>query len=115
MQLNEALGALGAFIVAVMGAVTLFYKTYKSVGESNVVALNRRVSALERREHQQQRINNGLTSWQINSREVIRLMMAEMVVAGVSLSDHIKALLVRLDEDLARGYLEEEEGRTDAE
>ena len=111
----EALGALGAFIVAVMGAVTLFYKTYKSVGEANVVAINRRVEILERQGAQQQRINTGLTNWQLRSREVIRHMGLEMVAAGVAFSDNIRTMLIKLDEDLAHGYLEEEEARTDGE
>lgn len=111
----EALGALGAFIVAVMGAATLFMKTYKSVGESNAIQNGKRLDALERHAQQQQRINNGLTNWQIRSREVIRLMGLEMVRAGVEFSEVIKTMLIRLDEDLAQGYLEEEEARTDGE
>lgn len=111
----EALGALGAFIVAVMGAATLFIKTYKSVGESNAVALNRRVGVLEKQGQQQQRINNGLTNWQIRSREVIRLMGLEMVRAGVQFSETIQLMLIKLDDDLAQGYLEEEEARPDGE
>ena len=100
MNLTEVLGAVGAFIGAVLGAVGLFIKTWRQVGESNAAILLRKVDALEANQRRQEVINQHLTSWQFDARELIRLQSNRLVDLGVEMTPQMVVLQRRLSQEI---------------